>query len=295
MNDGEIRSVIQRHWNIPCAAIKKITDTAWNIDDRYILKKYHDEKQLQRNVTAMEILGSSQIPTGEIIEAAELKYVKMPGQYFLLTRKLPGKNILSIKERPGIARQMGKIIAELHHGLAMCQEKLDVWDNSLLEEMKGWIFESLKNCNWKLISEKDFQDTLIHLEQLYGQLPKQMIHRDVHFGNFLFDEGKFSGYIDFDLSQRNIRIFDVCYFLLGILTEEENKMSQKEWLQVVRDTVDGYGEVASITPEEKEAIPYVMRSIEILFVAYFLNEGDEKCAIEARDIYKMIKKWDDGR
>ena len=34
-------------------------------------------------------------------------------------------------------------------------------------------------------------------------LPVQLIHRDVHFGNFLFDEGKFSGYIDFDLSQRN--------------------------------------------------------------------------------------------
>ena len=29
---------------------------------------------------------------------------------------------------------------------------------------------------------------------------------------FLFYNNKFSGYIDFDLSQINIRIFDICYF-----------------------------------------------------------------------------------
>lgn len=32
-----------------------------------------------------------------------------------------------------------------------------------------------------------------------------------------FQEGKFSKYMDFDLSQRNIRIFDLCYFMLGLL------------------------------------------------------------------------------
>ena len=42
----------------------------------------------------------------------------------------------------------------------------------------------------------------------------------MHFGNFLFQEGSFSGYIDFDLSQKNIRIFDLCYFLAGLLAEE---------------------------------------------------------------------------
>ena len=45
----------------------------------------------------------------------------------------------------------------------------------------------------------------------------------------LFFEGDFSGYIDFDLSQRNIRIFDICYFLTGLLAEEtENAYTKKE-------------------------------------------------------------------
>lgn len=288
MDHKLLKSIIQTNWDIPCAMTKQITDTAWNIDDRYVLKKYDGKKELERNIILMETLGEKQIPTGEIIESISgLKYTIMHNNYFLLTKKLRGENVLSIKEHPGIAKQMGKIIGTLHNALVACEDKLDVWDNSLLGEMKGWIYESLKNSNWNLIREVDFQNTLNHLEELYDKLPKQLIHRDVHFGNFLFDKGKFSGYIDFDLSQRNIRIFDVCYFLLGLLTEEENKMSQREWLQIVRDTVDGYGEIAAITPEERKVIPYVMQSIEILFVAYFLNEGDEECAVGARDIYAM--------
>lgn len=41
---------------------------------------------------------------------------------------------------------------------------------------------------------------------LYSKLPIQLIRREVHLGNLLFDNNKFSGYIDFDLSQKNIRI-----------------------------------------------------------------------------------------
>ena len=97
------------------------------------------------------------------------------------------------------------------------------------------------------------------LEAVYDDLPKQLIHRDVHFGNFLFFEGNLSGYIDFDLSQRNIRIFDICYFLTGLLAEEKN------------------------------AIPCVMECIEILCTAYFINIQDIKHANDAYRIFHFIQ------
>lgn len=289
----ELKSVIQKYWDVPCEIITKITDTAWDVDDTYVLKKYKNKKELERNIILMEILSKRKIPTGEIIKTKNgVKYKTIDETFLLLTRKLRGENILSIKKHPKIAWQMGIIIGNLHNALLECEDNIEIWDNSLLGEMKGWIYETLKNDSWKLISEQDFLNTLLHLEKLNDKLPRQLIHRDVHFGNFLFDDGRFSGYIDFDLSQRNIRIFDICYFLLGLLTEEENKMSDDEWIKVVNDTVSGYDEIVVLTVEEKKAIPYVMLSIEILFAAFYINEGNAEFAAGAKEIYNYIKSRD---
>ncbi len=286
-----MRGLIKRNWDIPCDRIMKITDTAWDIDNGYVIKEYGGERELGRNILLMEHLGKWQIPTGQIIESNRgLKYVEMEGRCFLLTRKLRGKEVLSIKEFPGLARQMGGIIGQLHRGLAGFQDEIDVWENSLLGELQGWIRDSLMKDRWQMVSQEDFENTCGHLEQLYEGLPKQLIHRDVHFGNFLFDQGEFSGYIDFDLSQRNIRIFDLCYFLLGLQSEEESRMPWEEWRQVVEDVKDGYGEVVEMTQEEERAIPYVMQGIELLFVAFFLNEGDGANAAGARDLYIWLRE-----
>ena len=104
------------------------------------------------------------------------------------------------------------------------------WDNSLLDEMNGWIRESMEKNGWQCISKEEYERTVSQLAAVYEQLPVQLIHRDIHFGNFLFADGVFSGYIDFDLTQRNIRIFDLCYFLLGLLSEEEElRITEETW------------------------------------------------------------------
>ena len=104
--DGDLlRGLIKRNWDIPCARIMKIADTAWDIDNGYVIKEYGGERELGRNIMLMEHLGKRQLPTGQIIESNRgLKYVEMEGRYFLLTRKLRGKEVLSIKEFPGLAR-----------------------------------------------------------------------------------------------------------------------------------------------------------------------------------------------
>lgn len=128
------------------------------------------------------------------------------------------------------------------------------------------------------------------LENAYERLPKQLIHRDVHFGNFLFSEGNLSGYIDFDLSQRNIRIFDICYFLTGLLAEEvENPFTKKEWTENVRAVIEGYESLTRLSAEEKAAIPCVMECIEILFAAYFIGMEDFRHAKDAWAVYLFVQ------
>lgn len=154
--------------------------------------------------------------------------------------------------------------------------------------MQSWIYENFEKDNWKNIDKTQYEATLSNLKKYYHDLPDQLIHRDVHFGNFLFSDGKFSGYIDFDLSQTNIRIFDVCYFLLGLLVEEENQMSEKKWLNTVKDTIAGYNSVMPLTKAEYYAIPYVMQCIEILFIAYSLGVNDDECLQSSKELYNMI-------
>ncbi len=216
------------------------------------------------------------------------KYVEYKNSYFLMSKKLSGSNISNIKDKT-IARKMGCAIAQLHSAFIKCEKEIEFWDNSLLQEMKGWIRETLANNNWQIINEEEYSKAVELLESVYDYLPKQLIHRDVHYGNFLFFEGNLSGYIDFDLSQRNIRIFDICYFLTGLLAEEtDDTFTKIEWLENVKSVIAGYESITNLSEKEKDAIPCVMECIEILFIAYFIGINDTKYVNDAYNMFRFI-------
>ena len=128
--------------------------------------------------------------------------------------------------------------------------------------MNGWVKNSLTVHGWELTSEQEFTLAVNHLANVYEKLPKQLIHRDVHFGNFLFSHGEFSGYIDFDLSQRNMRVFDMAYFLAGLLTNENgSKLQENEWLQIIHSVISGYESIIKLQKANK-GIP--LRSCSLL-------------------------------
>lgn len=248
-------------WDIERKEIRQIYDSAWQVGEDFVLKTYKDINMLQRNIKVLHILDSMEIPIGGIVLTKDKKtYAKDDEYYYILTNKLSGSNITDIHKNTAIASEMGCVLAKLHKALKKCETQDDFWNNSLLKEMKGWIRAVFVKNNWKYIDERKFDDTVKNLENLYDKLPVQLIHRDVHLGNFLFDKGSFSGYIDFDLSQKNIRIFDFCYFMLGLISEE------------------------------KLAVPYVMESIELLFAAWFMEQSDMKCAGDAMRIYRFVEK-----
>ena len=96
------------------------------------------------------------------------------------------------------------------------------------------------------------------------------------------------------MSQRNIRIFDLGYFLAGLLARESGtKLEEDEWLRIVSDVISGYESVSELKREEKEALVSVMESIEILFAAYFLRTEDRICAEDAADIFHKLRDWEE--
>ncbi len=290
----KIKDVLS-NWNIESMEVKQIYDTVWELGGKYVLKVYDNIQMLERNIKISVILEDMGIPVGKIITGKNnTAFFCDEKYYYVLQERLPGSNIVNAREALAIGYDMGRIIAKLHLAFKKCEATGEFWNNSLLAEMKGWIKDTLKNGGWKLVDENRFNVTVKRLEDVYDKLNVQLIHRDVHFGNFLFSEGKFSGYIDFDLSQKNIRIFDLCYFLTGLLSEEEAlKLTGEEWFKILTDVFKGYESIIKLTKEEKAAAPYVMKSIELLFAAWFINQEDTACAQNAVKIFEFVDSNND--
>lgn len=270
----------------------QIYHSAWNINNRYVLKEYDDENILKRNIAIINILGKEQIPVPRVVKPhTGLDFISYNKKHYVLTTKLEGKNIVNIDEcGDKWFFEFGETLAKLHLAFLKCEEEINCWHNSLLGEMNSWVKENLLKYQPEFLEIEDYENTINELGKVYDILPKQLIHRDVHLGNFLFSDGKFSGYIDFDLSQINIRIFDICYFLLGFLLEDdENHIKEDKWYGIARQVVKGYDEKMNLSTIEKNAITCVMKNIELLFVAYFLGIGDEKSAEDSAKLFYFVK------
>lgn len=279
-------------WNIEGEKLKQIYDSAWQVGEDFVLKKYKDVNMLQRNIKMLTILEDMGIPVAGIVLTTDKKtYAEDDEYYYILTNKLSGSNITDIHKNTAIASEMGRALGKLHKAFRECEIQDEFWDNSLLKEMNGWIKTAFVKNNWQCIKETEFCNIADRLENIYDKLPVQLIHRDVHLGNFLFDNGQFSGYIDFDLSQRNIRIFDLCYFMLGLLSEEEVlDISEEQWFSILSNFFAGYEQEQELMAEEKKAVPYVMEAIELLFMAWFMEQKDVKCIEDAMRIYCFVNK-----
>lgn len=279
-------------WNLQNESVTQIYSTVWQIGEDYVLKVYNEPESLKRNITINRHLESMGIPVGKLICTCEgEQYIEDKGQFFFVSTRLQGSNILSLKFGDKIALAMGEIIAKLHIAFDSLEDKIEVWDNSLINEINGWVKESFEASGWQNVSRKDYEAVADKLRNNYDKLQKGLIHRDVHFGNFLFDKGDFSGYIDFDLSQKNIRIFDLCYFSLSVLSEKDKfEINKERWFDFTKNVFAGYNKIISLTNEEKESAVTVMQCIELLFLAYFESQEDTAQAQSSYDVFKFISE-----
>ena len=97
----------------------------------------------------------------------------------------------------------------------------------------------------------------------------QIIHRDPNPANIICGKDKW-GFIDFELSEKNMRIYDVCYSATAILSESfsaDDEIKLKKWIEIYKNIIWGYDSVAKLTEDEREAIPYVLLANQFVCVA----------------------------
>ncbi|QVK17676.1 phosphotransferase [Mycoplasmatota bacterium] len=285
---------VLHNWDIKSDSVNQIYTSAWSIGPDYIIKSGKNLESAKRNLTIIKCLNEIGIPVAEIVPTIHGdNLVIVEDKYFILSKRICGRHTKNIYDMNyiDIAQESGDIIAKLHLAFLECQNKIECWENSLLTEMNGWIKDVFDSEGYSLVSKEEFLVTVRRLDEVYSELPKQLIHRDLHFGNLLFEQGKVSGYIDFDLSQKNIRIFDICYFVLGLLIDCINdKEKINKWFIVLKNFIIGYERNISLTDNEKKSASCVMECIEILFLAYFTKNKDYKLAQNAAEMFKWIRK-----
>jgi Ser/Thr protein kinase RdoA (MazF antagonist) len=211
--------------------------------------------------------------------------------------RVPG-SVIGSNVSPSIANKIGVAIAVLHKALQTLDGEITVNDINIFNQVAEWALPEVRKQNkqWSMgLSDKFFDDYLTTFAKLCPQLPRQIIHRDPNPGNILFNGDNVTGFIDFELSERNIRLFDPCYCATGILSEAPDYEHFDGWLEVTKQILLGYDSANPLTEAEKKSVYYVICSIQLICVAYFNSIDDPDFRRLTETNRKMLKLIADNK
>ena len=242
----------------------------------YILKrtidpaKLDNHLRLSRELAALGLLAPVPVPT-----LAGEEFLEEEGIRYTLTERLPGHTVTALELlEPSNARAEGRAVAGLHRALAELTAPVE--EDDLLSTLKNWAVPAAKDALG--LTNGWCEAYLSELEGLWQELPRQIIHRDLCPGNLVRD-GENWGFLDFELSQRNVRIYDVVY-AAGAVLSEINPAHREKWLGCWQALLESYGPTA----EERRAAPLVLLGSQLVCVAWFAEQE------KYRELFETNKK-----
>lgn len=274
---------VLKHWGLEGERLKDVlveSTGAQRVGTGYFLKRTADPGKLENHMTLtkkLAVLGMlAPVPVPTLTGEEYL----VEGEYrYTLMERLPGHNVtaLELLEQSN-ARQEGAAIAGLHRALEGIEAPVEE------EDLQSML------CDWAVPAAKESlgltaawcENYLADLASLWPDLPRQIIHRDLCPGNLVRD-GENWAFLDFKLSQRNVRIFDVVYAAGAVLSETFPNQPER-WLDCWRPLLEGYGP----TEAERRAAPRVLLGSQLVCVAWFA--GQEKY-LELFETNKRMTHW----
>lgn len=268
-----------------------VSESACYVGDNHIIKFSANLGNAEKHISLSQALESVGLLTAAPVKTTDGKYIVAKGElYFYVTKRLIGKQLnastMYLEDYLPKARFIGEILGQLSIALT----KVDVVANQadIFKSAKEWGIPVLAD---KMNLPKSFLETYETVfGALYESLPQQMIHRDPNPGNIILCDHSW-GILDFDLSERNIRIFDPCYAATAILSESfevGNTGKLFQWIDIYKNILYGYDEVVKLSDNEWKAVPYVVITNQLLATAWFADQ--EKYA-ELYDTNRQMTEW----
>lgn len=268
LQDNEVTNIINENTG-------KQNENAFYIGNDYVIKYSANLASIKKTTIFADTV---KLKNGD-------DYLQSADLYFIVVNRIKGKQLKceDVFTDTSIAYTIGVNIAQLHN-------KLIEFDNADFKQVNIYnncveSIDKIQNLTQEFID--DYKNTF---GKIINQLPTQLIHRDINPSNMIFDNGEFKGFIDFDLTEVNVRIFDICYCATAILSECFSKpnVDINKWLEILENLVAGYDSINKLSDSEKQAIPYVIYSIQIICISYF-SQYDKY--IDLTDINTKMLKW----
>ena len=282
---------ILQAWNLGGETITDIyyegtgnkNDSACYVGEKYVLKFTANLGTLKKHIEVSRALHSIGLLSAVPVATADgAEYISDGEVYFYLTRRLPGEQMTSHRFADGDGRFVGEIIGQLHLALSGIEDCVSEAD--LLATVRDWALPKAKVA--LNLSDGFCREYLDTFADLYPQLPRQIIHRDPNPGNIICAADQW-GFIDFELAERNARIYDPCYAATAVLSETFGQKNDK-WLGIYRDIICGYDSAVHLTDEERKAIPHIILANQFVCVAWF-SEQDKYA--EFFETNKRMTAW----
>ena len=307
--ETELRKIL-KNWDIPqdlpINDVKivdgtKTANNIWQVGEEYVLRT-EDRVSLLRDVRVAKAIAAHGFSAAVPVPTITGGDITEDQDSFVLIRKPKGEP-LSKSERFGIncwdfGFKYGQSIARLHNALVSVEEDIKPFDQDLFSHVTEWVLPKVQkqNIQWDMgIPNTFFEDYIHDFGKLFEKLPKQLIHCDPNPCNILFFEGNVSGFTDFKLSERNVRLWDPCYCATGILSEQHDvENAYDKFLVILKAILYGYDSVVHLTAEEKQAVYYIICSIQMICVAYFesVNEYKDLAKINREMLLYIIEQKD---
>ena len=272
---------VMENWNIEVASITnkvystngEINPNVFVVNENYVLKVFQVLGQAKQNAQIQRALQKAGLQEILPIETKLGEEIVTDGQlYYILLPFVDGEEMKAADLYEGDtyhkAFDLGKVIGKLHLALKENDDILCNKRNIFKEVCEKWLQMAANKVG---LSEQFCDDYINTFGSLHQQLPVQIIHRDPNPSNFIFKEGQCVGVVDFDLAQCSIRLFDPCYAATGILSESFEKQGER-WFDIFQGLLHGYDRIVQLTEEEKQAVPYVVMSIQLICVGFFSTQ-----------------------
>lgn len=284
-------SEVLENWELQKEEVKDIfyeetgnySENAFYVGKDYVIKFSANLGNVMKHLELTRALTETRFLTAGILKTVDgREYVESNGLYYYVTTRLEGIRLkagdMLSNDGESKAQFLGEIIGQLH--LVLKDLDMVVGEVNAFEDVMNWALPRTKEI---MQVPKPLCDEYVSVfGALQDKLPRQIIHRDPNPSNVIrkIAEGKEKwGFLDFELSERNVRIYDPCYAATAIFSEWFMAGKDKEvekWPQVYKNIIKGYDRVVGLTEEERKAVPYVILTNQLICVAWFADQGKYK-------------------